>query len=165
MLRKITSVICIIIGLVVIILGISFNANLKTHGTDGATVQYSAKNYDLEYASFGGDFYTYIYKGSDTIVDVLDEINKSMETVVNGENAMINTTKANIKATDALAETVEKVGKTVIIAIGLLTLAFGVNSLGKAFTKPIPAAPVALAAEDTDVPAAKPEEPSEPQEE
>ena len=153
MLKKITSILCVVIGLIVLVLGITFNAKLEAHETEGATVRYSAADYDLERALFGADFYTYIYNGSDTIVDVLDDINKSAETIVKGENAIIKATEENIKATDALAQTVEKVGKMMIIAVGLLTLAFGINSLGKAFTKPIPCAPAETAVKHTNVPA------------
>ena len=88
MLKKITSILCVLLGIAVIVLGLTFDTNVSKHDVDEKSFRISSNTYDLDYASFGADFYTYIYRGSDTIVDVLDEMNKSTETIVKAENGI-----------------------------------------------------------------------------
>ena len=122
MLKKITSIVCILIGIAVIVLGVGIKAGFDDHTVSENHYSYRAETYDLPYAKFGADFYTDIYQGSDYIVDVTNDINKSIETVVNAENGIYEATAANIEATDALIETVrsevlaEYPGYTVLIS-------------------------------------------------
>ncbi len=148
MLKKITSILCVLLGIAVIILGVTFDANVSKHDVDEKSFRVSSNTYNLDYASFGGDFYTYIYKGSDTIVDVLNEMNKSTETVVKAENGIYEAAAANIEAVDSLAEIVAKTGKIIILAIGIMIAALGLHSFGAAFTKPSPAVVIPPKAED-----------------
>ncbi|MBR0425905.1 MAG: hypothetical protein IJK01_07290 [Clostridia bacterium] len=148
MLKKITSILCVLLGIAVIVLGLTFDTNVSKHDVDEKSFRISSNTYDLDYASFGADFYTYIYRGSDTIVDVLDEMNKSTETIVKAENGIYEAAAANIEAVDSLAEIVAKAGKTIILAIGIMIAALGLHSFGSAFTKPSPAAVIPSKAED-----------------
>ncbi|MBR3564282.1 MAG: hypothetical protein IKN92_05765 [Clostridia bacterium] len=138
MLRKITSIICVLIGVAVLIMGFTFNVDPADHSVLDRSFEYNAKGYDLTGAKFGADFYTYIYNGTDTIVDVLNDINMSMQTVVSGENGVYKALAANIIATDELNDTIKKIGKIIIISIGFAILAFGVVSFGKAFSVCVP---------------------------
>ena len=72
------------------------------------------------------------------IVDVLDDINKSMETVVKAESGIYQAAAANIEAVDDLAGVTIRVGKAVVIAIGVLILAMGLLGLGNAFPNATP---------------------------
>ena len=143
MLKKITAIVCIVIGIAVIVLGIGIKPDFDDHAVSKNYYSYSAKDYDLPYAKFGADFYTDIYQGSDYIVDVTNDINKSIETVVNAQNGIYAATAANIDATDALIETVYEVSRIIVISIGLGILALGLVSFGKAFSaaKPLPVRP------------------------
>lgn len=142
MLKKICAIACVVIGLVVIIIGASFSGESANYSVRSSATNYQASNYDLTYASFGGDFYTYIYKGSDTIVDELDDINHAMEKVISAENTIQSVIVANVDATSGVIRAINAAAKTLIIALGLGILAFGLNSVGKAFElKPAPAGP------------------------
>lgn len=139
MLKKLSSIICFILGIVVIILGTRLVAEPADHSVEDNTFRYSATDYDLPHAAFGADFYTDIYEGSDYIVDVLDDINKSMETVVKAENGIYEATAANIKATDDLIDTIYEVSGMIVIAIGAVIVAYGIANIGIAFSKNVPA--------------------------
>lgn len=132
--KKITAIITAVIGIVVIILGATLMGETANHAVDDNSFRYVAENYNADYASFGGDFYTYIYGASDTIVDELDDINKAMETVVKAQNSINAAVTANVLATDDLIDTVNHVGGMIIIAIGLSILAYAVQKIGVAFT-------------------------------
>lgn len=136
MLKKIASVLCAALGVVVIIMGISLNKTPASHVLDETTFRYSASDYDLPYAAFGGDFYTEIYKGSDYIVDILDDMNKSTETVVRAENGIYEAANANIAAVDSLVGAVYKVGSLLVIAVGMGILASGLRACSEQFTLP-----------------------------
>ena len=72
---NIMPLISLLLGILIIIMGIVV-ANKK------ATIDtYSAKNYNIEGAKFGADFYTEIYTATDVIVDELNDINKGVETL------------------------------------------------------------------------------------
>ena len=131
--RKITAIITAIIGIVVIILGVTIMDKTANHSVDDNTFRYSAGEYDVDYASFGADFYTYMYKSNDVIVDELDDINKALETVVKAQNSINAAVTANVEATDDLIDTVNDVGGMVVISIGLAILAYAVQCIGVAF--------------------------------
>lgn len=69
---NIMAIVSLVIGLAVIFMGV------KMINTNTEKKTYSVSRYSTEYATFGGDFYTYIYKASDTIVDELNDINNGM---------------------------------------------------------------------------------------
>lgn len=137
-LRKITAILTAVIGLVVIVLGISLMGQTAGHDVDVDKLSHDAEYYNAEYASFGGDFYTYIYGASDIIVDELYDINSGLGTVVAAQRNVAEAVAVNVEATDSLNATVCKVGGTVVMAIGLAILSCGLLALGAAF---VPAAP------------------------
>ena len=119
--KRAIAIITVIIGLIVVILGV------------GISPEYASTHYagyhDVLSASFGGDFYTYVYDGIDTIVDELSEINEGVE-------AMVYAERAN-------AETIASVGKIAVIAIGLLIVVIGMNQFAASLPekKPVVANP------------------------
>lgn len=73
----------LIIGILVTLMG--FNLIGRT----AATTPHMASSYDASSASFGGDFYTYIYDASDTIVDELNDIDSGIESMSNSVTELI----------------------------------------------------------------------------
>lgn len=72
---RIQSVISLILGIIILVLGVSLMKK------DVSLDPYSAKKYDAEYTAFGGDFYTSIYGATDIIVDELSDINDGLESL------------------------------------------------------------------------------------
>ncbi len=81
---NVMSIFSILLGVTIIVLGIVV-MNKKTELTT-----YSTANYYVREAEFGADFYTYMYKASETIVDELDDINKGLAIVARSMNTMAN---------------------------------------------------------------------------
>lgn len=133
--KKITSLLCVVLGIVILILGISAKAEPVNNCPASDYYVYNPDDYYLSSASFGADFYTYIYRGVDTAVDELNDINTAMGEVVRAEEGIYAATLRNIDATDALNDTVNRYGSLLLIAIGLAVIAYGLVSTGKAFTK------------------------------
>lgn len=133
--KKITSVLMAVIGLLVLVLGIAFQPEVTSFDLTEKTFKYTAENYDLPYAAFGADFYTDIYEGSDLIVDALDDINRSTETVVAVQNAIYTASSASVHALEELNRNIGKTVRFVLIAIGLSILAAALPQLGSAFAK------------------------------
>lgn len=109
--RTIFTSIALVIGLITIIMGyrvVSHDVEAELH---------KSGMYDVGFSVFGGDFYTEIYKASDTIVDELNSIN-------NGMSVISNSMKSTIKA-------IYYGSGMVIIAIGLGITAFSLIELGK----------------------------------
>ncbi|MDY3225962.1 MAG: hypothetical protein SOW84_08880 [Candidatus Faecousia sp.] len=131
--RKITAILTALIGVIVIVMGVALMKSDAYHGVDNSSFRYVAEEYNAKSATFGADFYTYIYNASDTIVDELNAINKAMETVVKAGNSINDAVSANVDATDSLIAAVFKVGGMVIIAIGLAILAYSIPCIGAAF--------------------------------
>lgn len=132
-LKKITAVIMALIGVVVIILGATMMKDAPGHSVSDASFRYSADYYNADGASFGADFYTYIYDASDIMVDELNDINNAMETVVSGQSKLNQSIAAGVRAADDLIDTVNHVGGMIVIAIGLAILAYAVQALSAAF--------------------------------
>lgn len=109
--RMIFTSIALIIGLIAIIMG------HKVMSHDVETELHNAGMYDVGFNAFGGDFYTEIYKASDTIVDELNSIN-------NGMSVISNSMKSTIKA-------IYYGSGMVIIAIGLGIVALSLIEFGK----------------------------------
>ena len=108
---NVTSIISLILGVVIIIMGIAvMNKDVNT-GT------YIAQPYDADYAEFGADFYTYIYNASDTIVDELNDIN--------GGVALLS------RSVDATANVICYTAGMLIIALGLGVVAVSCNHIKK----------------------------------
>ncbi len=94
------SIIALILGIVIIVMG----SKVMKMKVDVDT--YTAKRYDVEYAAFGGDFYTEIYKATDVIVDELDDMNGGIET---------------------LSESIAAISNTIYYPIGMLLIALGLG--------------------------------------
>ena len=146
----------VVIGLVVIVLGASFQPEATSYDLTEKTFKYAAENYNLQYCAFGGDFYTEIYAASDMIVDVLDDINRSTETVVAVQNAIHNASASSVHALEELNRNIGKTVRFVLIAIGLSIVAAALPQLGSAFAPEgralktaAPAVEVKNGAEDT----------------
>lgn len=131
--KKITSILMVVIGLVVIVLGASFQPEATSYDLTEKTFKYAAENYNLQYCAFGGDFYTEIYAASDMIVDVLDDINRSTETVVAVQNAIHNASASSVHALEELNRNIGKTVRFVLIAIGLSIIAAALPQLSIAF--------------------------------
>lgn len=132
-LKKITAVLMALIGVVVIILGATMMKDAPGHSAADISLRHSASDYYAKSASFGADFYTYIYDASDIMVDELNEINHAMETVVSGQKKLNQSIAAGVHAADDLIDTVNHVGGMIVIAIGLAILAYAIQVLGAAF--------------------------------
>ncbi len=78
------SIISLLLGVVIIIMGITVMNKKVSIDT------YSAKHYDADYAAFGADFYTEIYGASDIIVDELNDINGGVEVLSESMADMAN---------------------------------------------------------------------------
>ena len=126
MLKKIISLLMAIIGIVVIILGVGLMGDTAS----AKSFSHSASYYNADSASFGGDFYTYIYEASDTIVDELDDIN-------NGVSTMVDAQSAQLKKTAETTTAIYKTGGMIVIAIGLAIVA-GALALGASAFTPAP---------------------------
>ena len=124
MLKKIISIAMVVIGIAVIILG----TGLMGESTSAKSFSHTAAYNDADGASFGGDFYTYIYEASDIIVDELYSIDKGISVMVEAQNYQI---KKAAETTDA----VYKVGGTIVLAIGLAIVASGLAMFAVAFTR------------------------------
>ena len=117
--KKTIATITIIIGIIVMIMGLSM-------GTQ-STYSHSGSAYNIFSASFGADFYTYVYDGLDTIVDELDEINDGISVLA--------------KNTRSICDAVTRAGKMIVIAIGLLIVTSGLKQLAYASEEaPVPVA-------------------------
>lgn len=105
------SIITLIIGIIVLIMGIS------VVGKKTEFQLYEAKQYDADKAAFGADFYTEIYQASDTIVDELSDINEAME-VISGSFAEI-------------AQVIYYSAGMIIIALGLCIISVSLLKIQK----------------------------------
>lgn len=147
--RKITAVLTVILGIAIVVQGMNLMKETADHAVEDNTFRYYqeealAEDYDVKYASFGADFYTYMYKANDTIVDELDDINKGLVAVKNDMNSAVSTVvraqnsinaaaTASVQATDYLIESVYKVGGMLIAVIGAAVIAYGIQSFGLTF--------------------------------
>ena len=105
--KKTIAIITIVVGIIVMILGLCIQP--------GKVYLYNDSSYSVPGAAFGADFYTYVYDGIDTIVDELDDINEGMSDLVYGVKS--------------ICDTVAKVGKMIVISIGLLIVVMGLKEL------------------------------------
>ena len=123
MLKKITSLISAFIGIVVVILGIILAS------TNVSSQYFSAKNegYDVPGASFGADFYTYMYDASDEIVSALDNISDNTAKIVSVENYLVEKSVENTSA-------IYKAGGIVVVAIGLAIIVYSLSMISSAFS-------------------------------
>lgn len=108
---NVMSIISLLLGVVIIIMG--FSVMNKEISID----TYNAKHYDADYAAFGGDFYTEIYGASDIIVDELNDINGGVEVLSESISALANVIYYPIGM--------------MIIALGLGVVAVSCNHLKK----------------------------------
>lgn len=135
MFKKAMSIVSVVIGIVIVALGIAITSEKPDNFMlEDNYYRYDAQEYDLDYASFGADFYTYIYGSTDMIVDQLSDINKAFETIVKAQNASIEALSVNVSALNSLISTTSKTNGLVMIAIGLAVLAYALNALSTAFS-------------------------------
>lgn len=81
---NVTSIVSLILGIVIIIMGFTvMNKEVKVD-------TYSANHYETEKLTFGADFYTEIYGPSDIIVDELNDINGGVELLSESMNTIAN---------------------------------------------------------------------------
>lgn len=99
------------IGIVIIVIGIL----VMTKQPDMEF--YTAQSYSMDYAAFGGDFYTEIYAASDMIVDELSAINNGISVLSEG----IGTINQTIQFSSGI----------IIISIGLSTAAYSLLHIKK----------------------------------
>ena len=102
------AVVGVILGILITLMGGSLIGRTAT------TTPHMASSYDASSASFGADFYTYIYDASDTIVDELNDIDSGIESVSNSVTELI--------------QVVYLCSGEIVIALGLTMV---VGSLGK----------------------------------
>ncbi len=81
---NVTAIISLLLGVVIIIMGITV-MNKKV-SVDTHAMGY----YDADYAAFGADFYTEIYRASDIIVDELNKINDGVVVLSQSMKTMAN---------------------------------------------------------------------------
>lgn len=108
---NIMPIISLLLGVVIIVMGISVINKSVSIDT------YSASHYDADTAKFGGDFYTSIYKASDIIVDELNDINGGIGILSESMSIMVNAIYYPIGM--------------MIIAIGLGVVAVSCNHIKK----------------------------------
>ena len=171
--KKIASITTLFIGLLMIIFGIILYANKPQTGL-AYPQRYSAesKQYSLEdmnllsssgtfgitYATFGADFYTYIYRGVDEAVSALDTISSqlsqssyadqaiynALQSTVEADNDMYAVLADNLSATDQLAKTVYSAAvqqnekqtqqnAIILFCAGMLILVYGINLASSSF--------------------------------
>ena len=132
-LKKITAIVTAVLGLIAIILGFTLLGEQDTHSTNSQSFVHIAPVSDVPGASFGADFYTYMYDASDVMVSELSDINHAASTIIDAQNAIIKNTASTVRATDALANTISKAGGVITIAIGMAILAYAANCAAVAF--------------------------------
>lgn len=81
---NVSAIISLILGVVIIIMGIT------VMNKDAELSTYHARQYDADSAMFGGDFYTEIYGATDIIVDELSDINGGVESLSDSMAEMVN---------------------------------------------------------------------------
>lgn len=126
-LKKIVAIATAVIGIIVIVLGITLFSQASNYTVDEDYFTYNAESYDVEYAKFGADFYTSIYEASDVIVSELNDINEAMEIAIEAQDSINTAVSANILAT-------YKVGGAIVIAIGLGIFTYALQCFWLAFS-------------------------------
>lgn len=132
-LKKITAIVTAALGLIAVILGLTLLGDQEGQSSYHNSYTYFPEYYYTDNASFGADFYTYMYNASDTIVDELNDINQAMGTVVDAQTTVIRNTANAVQATNDLADVVGRTGGVITIAIGLAILAYAANCAAVAF--------------------------------
>ena len=134
--KKIVSILTLIIGLLVIVMGVKVMNTSVSDSLGGSYTDFEVGEFDVWGASFGADFYTYMYDASDMIVEELNAINNGLEIVVDGQNSLRSAMGSVMRATNGVNETVSKTGGAVVIAIGAAIFAQGLPVAVEAFSVP-----------------------------
>ena len=82
---NLSAIISLFLGVVTIMMGVKVLNNKEL-----AIDVYSTKQYSVDSAEFGADFYTEIYRASDTIVDELNGINSGIEILSQSTSEIIS---------------------------------------------------------------------------
>ncbi len=140
MLKKITSLAIVAIGVVVLILGLTMrNTEVESVPTSEPSFSASTGYYSVPSAKFGADFYTYMYDAFVNTVDALNDISWAMPSMVKAQNATVEAINSEIKAVENLQKTGYSIGGMILAAIGLAIIASGVGKVGEAFAPEQPA--------------------------
>ena len=152
--KKITSVLCILIGIVVIVIGFHVGKMSETLVAETNAIQseksatqrvysdvFRDTNYDIPGYSFGADFYTEVYNGIDTMVTELSDMVYANKLVLDAqydtmENlcTALDTTNKNINnSIFNQSKTTIEIAKYIIICIGLAIISLGLTGAGNAF--------------------------------
>lgn len=108
---NVLAFVSLILGIVIIFMGYAVMTKEISIDT------YTAKDYNVDYAAFGADFYTEIYGASDVIVDELSDINNGIESMS--------------KSVAEFADIIYYPIGMMIITIGIATIAMSFNHIKK----------------------------------
>lgn len=117
--KKLSAILMSAVAVIVIILGLTISTEVKNPATAGY--------YDVPGASFGADFYTYVYDGIDTMVDEMSSINNN---IVRSQHAAVEAQENTAKAC-----------KIIVISIGLAIFALALKTFADASGKKAEKAP------------------------
>ena len=81
---NVLAVAALVLGVVIIIMG------MKVMHTSVSVDTFQAKHYGADSMTFGADFYTEIYRASDTIVDELSDLSSGVETISESVSELAN---------------------------------------------------------------------------
>ena len=111
MTKKVSGIIGILIGVVILLIGII------TMSSAPEAVDYSNSYQYVRSAEFGADFYTYMYDASYSMVQQLNSMDRGLARIVDAEAKT--------------QESVYSVGGLMMICIGLAVLAMGITAMGE----------------------------------
>lgn len=108
---NVMSIISLILGVVIIVMGVSVMNKEVSIDTYSAG-NYNA-DYDADYAAFGGDFYTEIYGATDIIVDELNDVVDELDDLNGG--------------VEVLSESIGTMANVIYYPVGMLIIAIGLG--------------------------------------
>lgn len=130
---NIPSIVSLLLGIAIIVLGVSV-MNMKTEITiykDESASNGSQRNYDIQGASFGADFYTYMYDAADTIVDELDTVTEELDTTIDELNDVNKGIETLSQGMSDMANAIYYPAGIIVIAIGMGVIAMSCNHILK----------------------------------
>lgn len=124
------AIVSTVFSIIIICLGISVYLSGGTSYTYEKAENVYSSHYDVKGASFGADFYTYMYDASDTIVSELDK-SLELQNELNKNVVELKNTVGNVG--NSISYDMSYALGMLIICIGISTLAFSLVSIGNAF--------------------------------
>ena len=131
--RKIISIFTVLVGVAVIYFGSTLLETTDSHTVGTADTSISPGYHPVDYASFGADFYTYIYKAAYSVAKGMNDVQKGIESSIEVQNNVRREVAGNTRAVDELIRTTARVGGYVVMAIGLWILVYGLQCTANAF--------------------------------